>query len=97
VKLIISIMSVIALLGAFFASFQWVENRYALREALAQVKQQVDYHIINQQREVLEQRLDKLNEKYKGKPMPAEAKEMKKDLEIRLQEKEKELKSLEKK
>jgi len=96
-KLILSIISVIALLGAFFTSFQWIENRYALREALAQVKQQVDYHIINQQREALEQRLDKLNEKYKGKLMPAEAKELKDDLQKRLDKKEKELKSLEKK
>jgi len=85
-----------------------MENRYEWKTVAAEVKQQVtqnmaeqnrqmNYHITEQQRDVLEQRLEKLNEKYKGKPMPAEAKELKDDLQKRLDKKEKELKSLEKK
>lgn len=69
----------------------------AKAEDVKQIKRSLDYHIVNQQREVLEQRLDKLSERYKGKPMIQEALDIKKDLEQRLKEKEAELKALEKK
>ena len=100
-KLVGSILGVIALLGAFFGVHEWQESRYALRSALAQTAQEikdnrrvVDYHIANQQREALEYRLEKKQAEYKVAPTK-DKKEMIDDLLKRLKEKDNELKRLE--
>jgi hypothetical protein len=61
-----------------------------------ETKKTVDYHIINQQREALEYRVEKKKEEYKKNPTK-DGKELLDDLKKRLAEKEKELKQLEEK
>jgi cytochrome c biogenesis protein ResB len=100
-KLIGGIIGILTLFGILFGVHEWQENRYAHNTALAQAekkidetKKTVDYHIINQQREALEYRVERQQEKYQKKPTP-DGKELLDDLKKRLAEKEKELKRLE--
>lgn len=102
-KIVGSILGVTALLGVFFGVHEWQDSRYAHTDALAQTNQRIqenqkkiDYHIINQQRETLEARVERVKAEYKREPTK-DKKELLDDLQKRLAEKEKELKEMEKK
>ncbi len=95
-KLVAGAIGILTLFAFFFGYHEWQEGRYALSAALAQTDKKVDYHIANQQREVLEYRLEKKMEEYKKSPNEDKM-QIINDLKKRLAEKEKELKKLEEK
>jgi hypothetical protein len=106
-KIVGGAIGILTLFGIIFGVHEWQERRYALNTVFAQTiaqtdkkieetKKVVDYHIVNQQREALEYRVEKQQERVTKAPTP-DAKILLIDLKKRLAEKEKELKKLEEK
>jgi len=65
-----TIIGILAILGVFFGAYQYQEMRYAKCGELKAVEQRLDYKIVSDQAQSIQQRIWTLEERYKGNIMP---------------------------
>lgn len=105
--MIVKILGVIGLLTAFFASYQYLETRYAkaattaqeisvIKEEAKKDSQRLDYKIKGDVKEDKQKRIYVIEDRYKNKPMPETVKEEYRKLTEEKEKLEKEINTLEK-
>jgi hypothetical protein len=95
--LIATITGVLILFGILFGSYQYFEKRYALAEEVKKIEKRIDYKILSDQLQMIQERIWKIQDRAQQKKTVDETtKEELRSLEIKKQETQKKLDSLEK-
>ena len=63
------------LLGMFFGTYLFIDQRYALSETVQKIEQRLDYKIMSDQYNTLDDREWKLTERYISRPIPLSVQE----------------------
>ena len=69
-KLVASIIGLLTLFGFLFGAYQFFDNRYALSEEVKKVEKRLDYKILSDQYNAIQQREWTIQDRYQGKPVP---------------------------
>lgn len=65
-KLVGSIIALCTLIGIVFGTYFWIDSRYALSEELKKTQQRLDYKIISDRANSLQERIWKIEDRCKG-------------------------------
>jgi hypothetical protein len=93
-KVLSYILSILALVSILFGSYTYIDNRYALSSEVDKIKMRLDYKIVSDQLSVTQERLWKIEDRYKGKEMDITTKEEYRKLQQSKVEAEQRLKTL---
>lgn len=94
-ELIGLITGLLILFGVMFGTYQFFEKRYALAEEMKKIEKRIDYKILSDQLQTTQERIWKIDDRFQGKPMDETTKEEMRALEIKKQETQKKLDTLE--
>jgi len=70
-----TIIGILVIIGVFFGAYQYQESRYAKCGELKAIEQRLDYKILTDQSQSIQQRIWTIEDRYKGKEMPDSVKE----------------------
>jgi hypothetical protein len=96
-KLIAGVISIMTLLGMFFAAYCWLDSNYASAETVKAIEQRLDYKIKTDQEQSIQERIWKIKDKFGEKPKDLIIKEELRKLENDLTGVSTQIKVLEKK
>ena len=95
-ELIGLITGLLILFGIMFGTYQYFENRYALAEEVKKIEKRIDYKILSDQLQTTQERIWKIEDRFQKKQMEETTKEELRTLEMKKQETQKKLDTLEK-
>ncbi len=95
-ELIGLITGLLVLFGIMFGTYQYFENRYALAEEVKKIEKRIDYKILSDQLQMIQERIWKIEDRFRKKQMEETTKEELRLLELKKQEAQKKLDVLEK-
>jgi predicted mannosyl-3-phosphoglycerate phosphatase (HAD superfamily) len=90
------ITGILILFGIMFGTYQYFENRYALAEEVKKIEKRIDYKILSDQLQMIQERIWKIEDRFQKKKMEETTKEEMRALEMKKQETQKKLDVLEK-
>lgn len=74
-------IGILTIIGIVFGGYFWIENRYALSEELRKIEQRLDYKIISDQIQSIQDRIWKIIDRSGSRPKDAIIKEELRQLE----------------
>lgn len=95
-ELIGLITGILILFGIMFGAYQFFEKRYALAEEVKKIEKRIDYKIISDQMQTIQERIWKIEDRFQKKEMDDTTKEEMRSLEKKKEETQKKLDVLEK-
>lgn len=96
-KTVTSIIAICSMMGIIFGAYFWMDERYALSEELKQVQQRLDYKIVGDRVNSLQERIWSIEDRAKVKPLDRTAEEQLRYMKQQLQDERDRLKVMEKK
>jgi len=91
-----TIITILTILGFAFGGYFYIENRYALAQELEKTKQRLEYKIISDQTQSIQDRIWKIIDRFQKKEMDDTTKEELRSLEVNKEKLNDKLKALEK-
>ena len=68
-ELITSITAILILFGMIFGVYKYIDTRYALAEEVKKVEKRLDYKILSDQYNAIQQRIWTIQDRFQKKPM----------------------------
>ena len=89
-------ITILTILGFAFGAYFYIENRYALSQELEKTKQRLEYKIVGDQIQSIQDRIWKIIDRFQKKEMDETTKEELRSLEVNKEKLNDKLKALEK-
>jgi len=91
------ITAIIVLIGLVFGVYFWLEKRYALAEEMKKIEQRLDYKILADQLQAIQERIWQIMDRFKNREMDQTVQEELRVLEMQKEQKQNQIKMYEQK
>jgi len=91
-----TIIALLTIIGFTFGAYFYIEDRYARCEDVRKVEKRLDYKIVSDQLQAVQQRIWQIEDRFKKKEMDATTKEEMRELGMKKEELTRKIKVLEK-